>query len=60
MDKETVDIIIGSSAPIIKLKKELKHVIPYLYKYRDVQQGAKCREAITARIHKIEDLLRDV
>ena len=60
MDKETVNKIIGSSTPVLKLKKEIKQIIPYLYKYRDVQQGSKCREVITARIHKIEDLLRDV
>tara|TARA_R110001592_G_scaffold18362_3_gene76331 strand:- start:827 stop:1009 length:183 start_codon:yes stop_codon:yes gene_type:complete len=60
MDKETVNKIIGSSTPVVKLKKEIKQIIPYLYKYRDVQQGSKCREVITARIHKIEDLLRDV
>ena len=60
MDKETVNKIIGSSTPVVKLKKEIKQIIPYLNKYRDVQQGSKCREVITARIHKIEDLLRDV
>ena len=60
MDKETVNKIIGSSTPVVKLKKEIKQIIPYLYKYRDVQQGSKCREVISARIHKIEDLLRDV
>ena len=60
MDKETVNKIIGSSTPVVKLKKEIKQIIPYLYKYKDVQQGSKCREVITARIHKIEDLLRDV
>ena len=56
-----MDKVITSSKPILKLKQELKHVskvIPYLYKYRDVQQGSKCREVITARIHKIEDLLK--
>ena len=55
-----MDKVITSSKHILKLKQELKHVIPYLYKYRDVQQGSKCREVITARIHKIEDLLKIV
>ena len=57
MSEKDTDIVNGHSTAILQLKKHVSKVIPYLYKYRDVQQGSKCREVITARINKIEDLL---
>ena len=57
MTEKDTDIVIGHSTAVLQLKKHVGKVIPYLYKYRDVQQGSKCREVITARINTIEDLI---